>query len=73
VTAGAGRTWQVVGPDDRPHGSARPGMLGGGVPPMRGVHADTRMLERVYDKLSPEEPQSAPALARPRGAPRLHR
>ena len=29
MTAGAGRTWQVVGPDDRPHRSARPGMLGG--------------------------------------------
>jgi hypothetical protein len=29
VTAGAGRTWQVVGPDGRPHDSPRPGMLGG--------------------------------------------
>ena len=29
MTTGAGRTWQVVGPDGRPYGSARPGMLGG--------------------------------------------
>jgi hypothetical protein len=29
VTAGAGRTWQVVGPDGRPQGSAGPGLLGG--------------------------------------------
>lgn len=29
MTTGAGRTWQVVGPDGRPYGSTRPGMLGG--------------------------------------------
>jgi hypothetical protein len=29
VTAGAGRTWQVVGPDGRPHDSPVPGKLGG--------------------------------------------
>jgi len=29
VIAGAGRTWQLVGSDGRPHGSTHPGMLGG--------------------------------------------
>ena len=29
MTEGAGRIWQVVGPDGRPHGNTHPGMLGG--------------------------------------------
>jgi methylphosphotriester-DNA--protein-cysteine methyltransferase len=50
VTAGAARTWQVLGPDGRPYGSTVPGVLGG-----------NRSL-RIYGRL--DCPSALRALAR---------